>query len=191
MSTNHAEETKVDNEEEEEEEEGWANSKSKAILRGGILSGEITPDMKPRAVFNLNPEEHGKWNYRNWSSSLSRLRKAVAKDQDRMLKDCIAYGHDLAWVKSNRTDSKIPWHRSEAHQLLKKDVDDDKDVGVTPSKLYALREEYYNAFDLNCFRKHLYQERDSRPKRAIRFEKKKSAWKYPEVHKDHPRLQNK
>ena len=67
-------------EQKKEEEEGWANSKSKAILQAGILSGEITLAMKPREVFNLNPEEHGKWNYKNWCTGLRRLCKAVEQD---------------------------------------------------------------------------------------------------------------
>ena len=44
--------------------------------------------------------------------------------------------------------------------------------------------------NLDVFRKHIYQEVDSRPKRAIRFEKKKATFKYPELHKNHPRLQS-
>ena len=38
--------------------------------------------------------------------------------------------------------------------------------------------------------RYIYPEVDSRPKRTMRFLKKKKKWKYPELHKDHPRLQD-
>ena len=61
---------------------------------------------------------------------------------------------------------------------------------MSPRDLYLSRREYYGYFELKVFRKHVYQEVDSRPKRAIRFEKKKKAWLYPELYMDHPRLWN-
>ena len=51
--------------------------------------------------------------------------------------------------------------------------------------------EEYLALDLKCFWKHIYPEVDSRLKRAARFERKKRGWKYPELHANHPRLQDK
>jgi hypothetical protein len=42
---------------------------------------------------------------------------------------------------------------------------------MTPSELRASRDEY-KAFDKDVFRNHIYQEADSRPKRAWRFAKK-------------------
>ena len=181
-----------EDEEEEEEEEAWAKSKSKAILRAGILSGEITPDMKPKFVFGLNKEEHQKWvaksSYDNWRNGLLRLRKALGRDSDRMLEDCLSYGHDLAIVQKRRP-AKVPWHRSGAARRMKEDINDSKQLEMEPKELYEQHEEY-KAFDLTEVRKHIYQEVDSRPKRAIRFEKKKATFKYPELHKNHPRLQS-
>lgn len=172
---------------EEEEEEAWAKSASKAILRAGLLSGEITDAMKPKQVWNLHPTEHGKWNYNNWSSNLRTLRNAVQRDRTRMQKDCIAYGHDLAIVRSLRDNSKTPWHRSAAAPLLKQDVKDGKHKEQKPKDLHKSRPEY-EEFDLPAFRKHIYQEKDAEPKRAVRFERKKKRWQYPELHEDHPRL---
>jgi hypothetical protein len=166
----------------EEEKEDWAKSRSKAILRAGILAGEITPEMQPLAVFKMNPGEHGKWTYPNWRSNLRTLRLAIGRDRNRMTRDAISYGHDLAIVKSLRSpDAKTPWHRSPAYPLLKQDVDEGKHKTMKPMLLRESRPEY-SAFDLTVFRKHLYQEIDSRPKREIRYEKKKHAWKYPELH---------
>jgi len=44
-----------------------------------------------------------------------------------------------------------------------------------------LQEEYFMFFELEKFGKHIYQEIDSRPKREMRFQKKKKAWLYPEL----------
>jgi len=173
-----------------EEDEDWANSKAKSILRTGILSGEITAEMKPKEVFDLNPAEHGKWNYQNWSNNLRALRQAIERDRERMQRDCISYGHDLAIIKSMRDKNKpTPWHRSEASPLLKQDVKDGKHKQQKPEELHKSRPEY-QAFGLSEFRNHIYQEKDAEPKRAIRFEKKKTRWRYPELHASHPRLQN-
>jgi hypothetical protein len=170
--------------------ETWPTSKSKALLRSGLLSGLITAEMLPRAVFDLNPVEHSKWNYTNWSSNLGNLREAIDRDRSRMQRDAISYGHDLAIVKAGRSPTaKIPWHRSLAPPLLKQDVNDGRHKEMTPKELYGSRPEYSTGFTLEEFRKHIYQEVDSWPKRAIRFEKKKKAWRYPELHADHPRLQ--
>jgi len=170
--------------------EKWAESKSKALLRSELLSGTITPEMKPRDVFALHPEEHGKWNYGNWSTNLRTLRAAIDRDRGRMQRDVISYGHDLATVKALRAPTdKTPWHRSPAFRLLKQDIDDGKHKQMKPKELYESRPEYHTDFTLEEFRKHIYQENDSRPKRKIRFERKKKTWLYPELHKDHPRLQ--
>ena len=174
-----------------EKKEAWKDSKAKALLRSGILSGEITDTMTPKEVFNLHPEEHGKWNYRNWSASLSRLRNAIAREKSRMTQNLVAYAHDIAVVKSRRRETdQVPWHRSPAYRLLKQDIDEGKHKKMRPRDLYRSRPEYFEHFELKVFRKHVYQEVDSRPKRAIRFEKKKKAWFYPELHTDHPRLRN-
>lgn len=175
-------------------EEAWASSKSKAILREGLILETITPKMQPKETFDAN-EEHRKWiianksTYQNWSNNLRNLWHAIARDKGRMQRNCIAHGHDQAIVKSLRgTDEKVPWHRSPAFRLLKTDIKNKEHETKDPQELYESRPEYYDAFDLTEFRKHLYQEIDSEPKRAARFEKKKKAWKCPELHQDHPRL---
>ena len=172
----------------EEEAEEWRKSKAKAILREGILSGEIKPEWKPMKVFQMN-DEHKKWQnkYSSWSSGLRRLRQAYGRDKSRSESDLASYKRDLVIVKSKRTGPE-PWHRSAAAECLKQDVKEGNHKGKTPSELYnGPNKEAYNAFDLSEFRKHLYQEQDKEPKRAVRFEKKKKSWKFPELHKDHPR----
>lgn len=175
---------------EEDQNEAWALSKSKSILRTGLLNGTILPSMKPKEIFDMHPEEHSKWEYTNWTNNLRNLRHAIEKDNKRMHDDMLSYGHDLAIVNALRAanpNRKPRWRGSEAAKRLKEDVDKGKHLEMKPSTLHQTRPEYL-VFDLDVFRKHIYQEVDSRPKRAYRFEKKKKAWKYPELHKERPDL---
>jgi hypothetical protein len=165
----------------------WEKSESKALLRTGLLTGEITPDMQPRQIFALHPEEHGKWGYNNWTGNLRTLRSAIARDKDRMKNDVTAFASDLSIVRSTRVGGEAVWHHTTAPQLLAKDVDEGKHLIMSPSELYETQDEY-KRFSLHVFRKHIYQEVDKQPKRAIRFEKKKKKWLYPELHSAHPRL---
>ena len=85
-----------------EEQEKWENSKAKAILRSGLLKGTISLKTKPKEAWLMNPEEHGKWNYKNWSQNFATLKNALRRDTTRMQKDCLSYGHDLALLKDYR-----------------------------------------------------------------------------------------
>lgn len=167
--------------------EKWGRSQSKAILRRGIINGVIKTDMTPEQVFALNPAEHGKWPWNNWKSNLKNLRDAIGQDRGRMAEDARAYGHDKAIIIQNRVGESVPWHKSACVKFLKKDVDAGKPWEMQPWELWQTRVEY-QAYSLICFRNHIYQEIDSRPKRAFRFERKKKGWKYPELHEAHPCL---
>ena len=105
----------------------------------------------------------------------------------RMARDARDYGLDKIIVQQLRVGQPTPWHKTACPKLLKADVDEGKHLTMKPSDLYKEHDEY-KAFPLSVFRNHIYQEVDSRPKRAARFERKKKAWKFPELHEDHPRL---
>lgn len=172
--------------------EKWGTSESKALLRSGILSGAITSRMKPKEVYDMNPRIHGAWTYINWSNNLRNLRLAIVRDRGRMARDAIAYGQTFPIARAilpQSTADRPVWHLTAAPQLLKQDIDDNKHKQMPPRELHQTRPEY-QLFPLSQFRKHIYQEADSRPKKAIRFEKKKQKWLYPELHVDHPRLRD-
>jgi len=78
----------------------------------------------------------------------------------------------LTTLQAGKNPNDIPWHKSEAKTLLKKDIDDGKHKEMKPEVLHGTREEY-QAFPLKTFRNHIYQEVDSRAKRAHRYAKKK------------------
>jgi len=171
-----------------DESGGWA--KSKAVLRAGLLSGDIPFNMKPKAAFNLNAEIHHQYkgSYRAWSDNFRNLKASVKRDRARMSDDVSAYAHDLK-IAEQFQSNKPKFHRSAAFRLLKQDIDNELHRQMSPIDLWHTRPEYHQVFGLEEFRKHIYQEVDSRPKRDLRFERKKITWKYPEVHADHPRLQ--
>lgn len=161
----------------DKEEEKWGKSKSKAILRRGILNGTIKPTMSPEAVYAMDLDEHKKWDFKNWKANLARLQSAISRERIRMARDARDFGHDKAIVmKSRGTNEPTPWHLSTCPKLLKKHVDDGLHLSHKPKELHALHEEY-QVYDLAVFRNHIYQEIDSRNKRETRFERKKAVWK--------------
>jgi hypothetical protein len=102
------------------EVETWGSSASKALLRAGILSGEIPADRLPKAVFNMNPEVHGKWKYINWANNLRTLRNAIHRDRSRMQRDAIAYGQTLQIVRARFAPTTPLWHLSDCPTLRAK-----------------------------------------------------------------------
>jgi len=156
--------------------EKWEKSEAKSVLRAGLLFGEITADMSAKQIFNLNPEIHAKWagkegknwseTYSNWCNNLRNLRKQVARDQLRAAEDAAAYGHDLGIAQQYRSDQPV-WHREEAAKLIKEDVDEGNHLEMSPKKLWLTREQYYDVFGLEEFRKHVSSASASVPQPQI------------------------
>ena len=175
---------------------GWAKSRSKQVLRRRILNGDITMKMKPKTAFHMDYDVHKEWEkpakrYDSWAGGFNRLRNAIDRDKGRMIKDVQQFAQDMAIVKRIRDQNPSAqprWYGSKAEKLLAQDVKDGKHLEMKPRFLHTTKDEY-KVFDLDVFRKHIYQEKDKTAKRDKRFEKKKKAWKYPELHEDHPRLQ--
>ena len=160
----------------------WLNSDAKFFLREDIITGAVPESMEPKNVYQMRPE-YGEFKYENFRANLIHLREAVAASRVRMQADCEAYGHDRSLLSALRNledgDQRcIQWVESEAKTLLKRDIDDNKHLLLKPCDLYATREEY-QAFTLKVFRKHIYQELDTRSKRAARFAKKKHRGRAP------------
>ena len=173
----------------DKKKEKFANSASKAIMRGDVLRKNITRQTDPKDAYEMH-DEHDKWVFKAWKDALTRMINAVEQDRGRMQRDVTSYGHDLKLVQDRRTEvAEKAFHRSPAYRQLKEDVDNGLHEIFPPKDLW-LKREAYQAFDLLCFRKHIYQEVDSRPKRALRFARKKKRYRYPELHTNHPRELN-
>lgn len=160
----------------------WSNSDARFLLREDIIAGAVPETMGARIVYQMRPE-YAEFEYNKFRSNLSNLRQSVAFSHERMIADCEAYGHDrgILNVLRNSEDGDegcIQWLGSDAKRLLKRDIDEGNHLPLKPSELYATRVEY-QAFELKVFRKHLYQELDTRTKRAARFAKKKHRHRAP------------
>ncbi|CAB9509955.1 hypothetical protein SEMRO_412_G137850.1 [Seminavis robusta] len=129
--------------------------------------------MMPADVFVMRPEfaEYGKSRF---GPNLRNLQKAIARDYNRMSKDCEYFGNDMSVLLEQRKDNppiKRSWHTSEAKTLLQEDIDNgvhlsiDPETGtkIEPKAIYQLRPEY-REFSLKVFRNHIYQEVKRREK---------------------------
>ena len=155
--------------------EQWKDSEAKRLLREDIIAGVVLSSITVSDVYKMRPE-YEKWPFENFQTNLRSLRKKIATDYERMQTDCEAYGLDQEFVKTMLSGDHQPkslWHKSEARKLLKVDVNEGKHLQMKPSELRATRVEYLT-FPLKVFRDHIYQEVDSRAKRLVRFEKKKT-----------------
>lgn len=81
------------------EKEAWILSKSKGILRMGLLNRTITSKIAPKVIYDMN-EKHHKWEYSNLCNNFRNFHSAIDRDQRHMGQDCFAYGHDLAIVRA-------------------------------------------------------------------------------------------
>lgn len=147
-------------------EEKWKDSEAKHLLREDIISGVVSGSMAAKDVYDMRPE-YKKWAFKNFQTNLRNLRKNISNNYARMLADREAYEHDRALLRVLRASNPpdVPWHKSEAKKILKQDIDDGKHKQMKPEELHGMREEY-QAFPLKKFRNHIYQEIDSRAKRA-------------------------
>jgi hypothetical protein len=157
----------------------WLNSEAKAILREGIVSGNIADTMEAKEVYGLCPL-FKEYNFDRFKHNLKTLREAVAKDYDRMAEDMEAFSHDVALVKIlSEKDGPQPlpypkWHQHEARHLLEKDVANGLHLSLEPREIYQLDDRNpYRDFPLDVFRNHIYQEIDKKASQKSRFAKKK------------------
>ena len=102
--------------------ERWEKSKSKAILRTGIINGTITAAMQPKEIREMDPE-HKKWPYPGWRNNLLNLRKAIARERGRMAKDARDYGRDKGIVLALPKRNPTPWHQSKCPKPLQADIE--------------------------------------------------------------------
>ncbi|CAB9527103.1 hypothetical protein SEMRO_1942_G306770.1 [Seminavis robusta] len=132
----------------------------------------------------MRPEfaEYGK---NRFGPNLRNLQSAIARDYNRMAKDCAYFGNDMSVLLEQRKENppvERSWHTSEAKTLLEEDITNgihlsiDQETGkkIEPKAIYRLRPEY-REFTLKVFRNHIYQEVKRREKieSKHRFGKKK------------------
>lgn len=151
----------------------WINSQAKILLRHDIVHGVVDAQMASRDVYQMR-DEYSEFKYENFRTNLKSLRETVAKNIAQMQMDSLFFGHDKSIMMNERRNApkRLLWIESLAPSLLKQDIDEGLHNHLTPAELYASRVEY-QTFPLQVFRNHIYQEVDTRTKRAHRYAKKK------------------
>jgi hypothetical protein len=146
--------------------EKWSKSQAKLMLREDIISGNVTDDMEAEDVYQSN-EEYKKFSFANFKTNMANLKDVIYTNVERMEEDCALYGHDIALIELIRQHEpappQVPWHKSEARQLLVKDIERGKHSLMAPRELYQERIEY-RAYSLVVFRNHIYQEAKKKEK---------------------------
>ena len=51
-----------------------------------MLNNTIKPEMKPKQIFEMHPEEHGKWEYTNWTNNLLICEQHITKIMEEWFK---------------------------------------------------------------------------------------------------------
>ena len=106
----------------------WAKSRAKKVLTELIVNGIVKKDMGAKEVQALR-KVFSKWAPTKFSTNLKNLRDALARDYNRMLRDCLYYGNDSAALYELRKKfpfKKKQWHLSEAKPLLEAGVKEGK-----------------------------------------------------------------
>jgi hypothetical protein len=144
----------------------WKNSEAKHLLERDLLDGTIpllSDDMGPKEVFQQR-EQFAEFDYKNFRSNLSNLRKQIIEKKERAISESAALARDrMIYPRATHNHRGEPrWDGSEAEWQLKKDMDDGKHKTMKPELLYRSREVFYLNYSLTVWRKHIEQEERSR-----------------------------
>jgi len=148
-------------------EDKWEHSKAKKLLFDAIVDKRVAlesgPGMWPRhvyAMFAHLPEFNiSDFNDKDmFGGRLRGVRKQVAERQYFAVSDALAFE-----VTRKKHPKQSYWNGSEAHLLLKADMDAGKHKEMTPSQLRDLPgRELYKTVSLEVFRKAIHAEAYSR-----------------------------
>lgn len=146
---------------EEAEEVKWANSKAKKLLLQDLSDGTIpldAEDMGPQTVYMQRPE-FAEIPYNRFRDRLNNMRKTIRLSKMQASSDGNALAHDRVAHPKRLTNHRGErrWEGSDAEWLLKLDIENGKNDGLTPSAFWQSRSEYQE-YSLLVFRKHRDQE---------------------------------
>jgi len=136
----------------------WGKSKAKELLFQDIAAGRAVGTA--REIYSSRPEyAAAQPNFNAFAGNFYRLRKWIAKHQERADEDAAALAHDVLENPRAMMDPRgYPrWDQSDAFKLLKQDIADGKQDEMAPQQLHQSRDEYKD-FPLEVFRNHIYQE---------------------------------
>ena len=129
--------------------------KAKRLLHEDYLNDFVQDDTSINEVYHLR-SEYEACEFKKFKTNYTNLMKRIKKDEDRAVRDLVAYFHDIKLYEIAKYDD-TQWHGSAAESFLKEDIQKGLIKEMKPKILYETREEY-KKFELKVFRKHIYQE---------------------------------
>ena len=137
----------------------WKNSGEKQQLKMDILSGIVSPEMRPSVVYNMHNGIYHKFEYTNFQCNLRNLRSAINRSRIAAHEDEIAMRTTFQrWGREPGNEPYPAWHESEAKELLLDDIASGATEGLKPAEVHQLRPEYQD-YPLKVFRDHLIKEK--------------------------------
>ena len=143
---------------------------AKPILRKYYLDGDITDAMKPKEVWEMQPEFLAV-KYENFRTNFATMKRSIKVHKDRADMDETGFLHDMA-LYTLAKDSDGYWDGSEAQKLLRADIERNCHQRMKPELLWITRTQYQE-FPLKKFRDHIHQELRSKRETNYWIVKKK------------------
>jgi hypothetical protein len=135
----------------------WKNNPVRDLLMQDIRTG-VVDGLRPAQVYNSRAE-YCSTSRQKFASRLSSLRKQVNTQLTSARADSAALEHDrqLYPIQPIGSNGMPRWQGSEAESVLLRYIDNNLQTTNTPRQLY-LSHPAFQAFTLEMFRKHIYQE---------------------------------
>lgn len=127
------------------------------------LANEFIPTTMDAATAWHKRPEYKEMELNLWKSRFNGMRKIVREGKERASSDAIDLSNDRKIHPRPQVNERgTPlWIGSDAEVLLGIDIDDGKHKEMEPKQLYESRQQYQD-FTLQEFRRHIYQEEQTR-----------------------------
>jgi hypothetical protein len=140
----------------------WKESEAKQHLRDAILAGDVTSDSIWHEVYDSNPL-YQQYPRKNFRINLKNLIKALDKLETRAENDDLAFLYErIIHPRPPVTVKGYPfWDTSPASTFLRDDIKHDVHLTMSTDEFWQWREAYQQ-FPREIFKKHIFQEINSR-----------------------------
>jgi hypothetical protein len=142
----------------------WGDSAARKILVEDLSNGMIGLDLpKPAVAWKFYSDNMIEFQYiteSQFKGGLYRLRVKMKLNKCRNEGEEADFLHDMALFPRPEYNyrGEPHWDLSEAKPLLEADIKEGKYPAMMPKELWLTRPEYYDAYPLEVFRKHIHQE---------------------------------
>jgi hypothetical protein len=156
----------------------WRYSEAKKVLTVLLESDSQIYQMEPEQVHKLSTLFE-QYEIARFTTYLKNLKASLEKNKDLVRGDEQALVHDkrILPTKILNNRGKVRWETSDAKKLMREDVKNKVHKIAKPKEFQKTRPEY-NVFDLEEFRKHIYQEEYAQSARSYWLHKKETKKQY-------------